>query len=59
MRILQEGGLSPVEYDDVKPDPVDTDVTEAGEAARKEDVDCVIGMAAEVPWTRRKWYPSC
>lgn len=44
MRILQENGCIPVGYDDVKPDPVDTDVTEAGEKARKEDVDCVIGM---------------
>ncbi len=44
LRILQEGGCAPVGYDDVKADPVDTDVTEAGEAARREDVDCVIGM---------------
>lgn len=44
LNLLRDGGCIPVGYDDVKPDPVDTDVTAAGEAARKEDVDCVIGV---------------
>lgn len=47
--LLKDGGIEVAIYDEVKPDPVDTDVDAVGDIAKQAKADIVIGIGGGSP----------